>query len=112
MVMLWSTLATRDVRLAELALTRRRAAPLATPWVTYVRCHDDIGWAVSDADAASAGLDGFAHRRFLNDFYAGAFPGSFARGAEFQPNTLTGELAVNAGPIELSPWSFAWLTGE
>jgi amylosucrase len=94
MVMLWSTLATRDVRLAELALSRRRPAPLATAWVTYVRCHDDIGWAVSDADAASAGLDGFAHRRFLNDFYAGRFPGSFARGAEFQPNTLTGDARI------------------
>ena len=52
MVMLWSTLASRDVRLAEQALSRRRPAPQSTSWVTYVRCHDDIGWAVSDADAA------------------------------------------------------------
>ena len=46
--------------------------PPTTSWVTYVRGHDDIGWAVSDADAAAVGLGGFAHRRFLNDFYAGA----------------------------------------
>ena len=45
--------------------------PRRLPGVTYVRCHDDIGWAVSDADAAAAGIDGFAHRRFLSDFYAG-----------------------------------------
>ena len=51
MVMLWSSLATRDVRLAEAALSRRRPAPAPASWVTYVRCHDDIGWAVSDADA-------------------------------------------------------------
>jgi len=95
MVMLWSTLATRDVRLAERALSHRRAAPAAASWVTYVRCHDDIGWSVSDADAAAAGIDGFAHRRFLSDFYAGGFPGSFGRGALFQVNPATGEARIS-----------------
>ncbi len=95
MVMLWSSLATRDVRLAERALSRRRAAPAPTSWVTYVRCHDDIGWAVSDADAAAAGIDGFAHRRFLADFYAGHFPGSFGRGALFQDNPATGDARIS-----------------
>ena len=94
MVMLWSSLATRDVRLAERALSRRQPAPSATSWVTYVRCHDDIGWAVSDADAAAVGLDGFSHRRFLSDFYSGAFPGSFARGARFQDNPATGDVRI------------------
>jgi amylosucrase len=91
MVMLWSSLASRDVRLAAHALSRRRPAPAPTSWVTYVRCHDDIGWAVSDHDAAAAGVDGFAHRRFLADFYAGDFPGSFGRGARFQDNPATGD---------------------
>jgi len=91
MVMLWSSLATRDVRLAERALSRRRPAPAPTSWVTYVRCHDDIGWAVSDPDTAAADLSGPAHRRFLAGFYAGRFPGSFARGALFQDNPATGD---------------------
>jgi amylosucrase len=95
MVMLWSALATRDVRLAEAALSRRRPAPWPTSWVTYVRCHDDIGWAVSDADAGAAGLDGSAHRRFLSDFYASRFPGSFARGALFQDNPVTGDSRIS-----------------
>jgi amylosucrase len=95
MVMLWSTLATRDVRLAEAALSRRRPAPGPTSWVTYVRCHDDIGWAVSDADADAVGLDGSAHRRFLSDFYGSGFPGSFARGALFQDNPATGDSRVS-----------------
>jgi amylosucrase len=101
MVMLWSTLATRDVRLAEAALIRRRPAPAPTSWVTYVRCHDDIGWAVSDADAAAAGLNGFAHRRFLSDFYAGGFPGSFARGARFQDNPATGDARTSGAAASL-----------
>jgi amylosucrase len=95
MVMLWSTLATRDVRLAEVALSRRRPAPGPTSWVTYVRCHDDIGWAVSDADAGAVGLDGPAHRRFLSDFYGSGFPGSFARGARFQDNPATGDSRIS-----------------
>jgi amylosucrase len=94
MVMLWSSLATRDVRLAEAALSRRRPAPAPTSWVTYVRCHDDIGWAVSDADAGAVGLDGPSHRSFLSDFYAGGFPGSFARGALFQDNPATGDARI------------------
>jgi len=95
MVMLWSTLATRDVRLAEVALSRRRPAPAPTSWVTYIRCHDDIGWAVSDADASAIGLSGAAHRRFLSDFYRAGFPGSFARGALFQDNPATGDSRIS-----------------
>jgi amylosucrase len=101
MVMLWSTLATRDVRLAEAALSRRRPAPSPTSWVTYVRCHDDIGWAVSDADAAAVGLNGFDHRRFLSDFYAGTFGGSFARGALFQANLATGDARTSGAAASL-----------
>jgi amylosucrase len=101
MVMLWSSLATRDVRLAERALSHRRPAPAPTSWVTYVRCHDDIGWAVSDSDAAAVGLDGFSHRRFLSDFYSGRFPGSFARGARFQVNPATGDVRISGSAASL-----------
>ena len=101
MVMLWSSLAARDVRLAEAALSRRRPAPALASWVTYVRCHDDIGWAVSDADAGAAGLDGRSHRRFLSDFYSGRFPGSFARGALFQDDPVTGDSRISGTAASL-----------
>ena len=74
MVMLWSSLATKDARLAVQSLRRMATIPAETSWATYVRCHDDIGWAVSDTDAWAVGWSPFAHRRFLNDFYAGAYP--------------------------------------
>jgi amylosucrase len=101
MVMLWSALATRGTQLAGHALSRRRPVPPATAWVTYVRCHDDIGWAVTDTDAAAAGLDGYAHRRFLSEFYAGRFPGSFARGALFQENPATGDARISGSAAAL-----------
>ena len=91
MVLLWSSLATRDATLAARALSRLRPEPAPTGWVTYLRCHDDIGWAVSDTDAAAVGWNGYEHRRFLAGFYAGRHPGSFARGAMFQQNEATGD---------------------
>jgi amylosucrase len=112
MVMLWSTLASRDVRLAEHALSRRRAAPAPTAWVSYLRCHDDIGWAVSDADAAAAGLGGFEHRRFLSEFFAGRFPGSFARGALFQENPLTGDARISGMAASLCGIESAAAAGD
>jgi len=112
MVMLWSTLASRDVRLAEHALSRRRPAPAPTAWVSYLRCHDDIGWAVSDADAAAAGLGGFEHRRFLSEFFAGRFPGSFARGALFQENPLTGDARISGMAASLCGVESAVAAGD
>ena len=101
MVMLWSSLAARDGRLATQALTRMRAAPPTTGWVTYARCHDDIGWAVSDADARAIGWDGWNHQRFLNAFYSGEFPGSFALGARFQDNPATGDARISGSAASL-----------
>jgi amylosucrase len=101
MVLLWSSLATGDVRLARQSLRRMRPIPPSATWCTYVRGHDDIGWAVADEDAAAVGLGGPAHRRFLNDFYAGRFPGSFARGALFQENEVTGDARVSGSAASL-----------
>jgi len=95
MVLLWSSLAARDGRLATAALRRMRDIPPDTAWVTYVRCHDDIGWAVSDEDAHALGLDPFAHRAFLSDFFSGLHEGSFARGAVFQHNPRTGDRRIS-----------------
>lgn len=91
MVQAWSTLATRDARLAEKALSSMRPKATSTAWATYLRCHDDIGWAIDDRDAAELGLNGTAHRSFLADFYSGAYPDSFATGADFQTNPGTGD---------------------
>ncbi len=101
MVMLWSSLATREAGLANQSLRRMRAIPREASWVTYVRCHDDIGWAVSDQDAAAVGWDAFQHRRFLNDFFSGRFAGSYARGARFQENPVTGDARISGSAASL-----------
>ncbi|GAB3596219.1 alpha-amylase family protein [Angustibacter peucedani] len=111
MVVLWSALATRDVRLAELAMSRRRPVPAGTGWVSYVRCHDDIGWAVSDEDAWAVGLDPFSHRQFLAAFYSGRHAGSFANGADFQANPATGDARTSGTAASLAGLDTALRSG-
>ncbi len=111
MVMLWSALAARDARLPTHALSRRSRPPRQTGWVTYVRCHDDIGWAVSDEDAWASGLSPAEHRRFLAGFYAGRHPGSFARGADFGFNAATGDVRTSGSAASLAGLEHALDTG-
>lgn len=95
MALLWEALATRDVGLLRHSMSYRLKIPDGTGWVNYVRCHDDIGWTFDDGDAAALGSNGYDHRRFLNAFYTGRFPGSFARGLPFQENPRTGDARIS-----------------
>ena len=56
MVQIWSMLATQDARLAAQASAAPAGADHHRRGSTYVRCHDDIGWAIDDEDAAAVGL--------------------------------------------------------
>jgi len=95
MALLWNSLATREVRLLRRSMSHRFQIPDGCTWANYVRCHDDIGWTFDDGDASALGINGYDHRRFLNDFYTGRFPGSFARGLPFQENPRTGDARIS-----------------
>ena len=112
MVVLWSAIATKDARLAVQSLRRLRPIPRETAWATYVRCHDDIGWAVSDLDANAVGYDASAHRAFLNDWFSGRFPGSTARGALFQEDPGTGDARISGSAAALCGVSAARGSGD
>ncbi|MGO4598345.1 alpha-amylase family protein [Terrabacter sp. 2RAF25] len=107
MVQVWSMLATGSTGLTKQALTALPPTPPSGTWICYVRCHDDIGWAIDDGDAAAAGLDGFAHRRFLSDWYAGDQPGSWAHGLVFQHNPATGDKRISGTAAALTGLSDA-----
>ena len=102
MVHYWSALASRDTRLMTHALNEFPRTPNSIAWATYLRCHDDIGWAIADDDADAVVLEGHAHRRFLSDFYLGDFPGSFARGVVFQYNPATDDRRINGSLASLA----------
>ena len=67
-----------------------------------MRSHDDIGWTFADEDAARYGIDGYAHRQFLNRFYTGRHDGTFARGVAFQENPTTGDARVTGTTASLA----------
>ena len=97
MVQFWSTLASGDTRLMTYVLKAhfpesfRRAS-----FAPYIRCHDDIGWAITPEDTAHIPhMEAKAHRDYLADFYNGSAPGSWARGADFQVNEETGDRRTN-----------------
>ena len=103
MVQYWSSIASRDTTLMTHALSEFPRTPNSIAWATYLRCHDDIGWAIADDDAHGVHMNPYAHRHFLSDFYSGEFAGSFARGVVFQQNPVTGDRRING--------SFASLAG-
>jgi amylosucrase len=102
MVQIWSALATRDARLLAVAAAHMASIPPTTAWATYLRCHDDIGWAIQDEDCAVIGWNGGAHRSFLSDFYTGHHEASFAEGLVFELNPVNGDRRVNGTAASLA----------
>ena len=102
MVQIWSALAARDARLLSYAINNFAAVPTTSAWATYLRCHDDIGWAIDDGDAEAIGLSGPAHRNFLANYYSNEFAGSFGRGVHFQSNPATGDRRTSGSAASLS----------
>jgi amylosucrase len=112
MALLWNTLATRDVRLLRDSMQASFKIDPDCAWVNYVRVHDDIGWTFDDELAGRLGTDGYGHRRFLNDFFTGRFPGSFARGLPFGENPSTGDARISGTGASLAGLERATQVGD
>jgi len=54
-----------------------------------------FGWSFDDVDARKVGIDSSGHRKFLNNFYTGKYPGSFARGVPFQFNADNDDVRIS-----------------
>jgi amylosucrase len=102
MVQIWSAIASKDTSLLELTMSRFKAIPTSSAWGVYLRCHDDIGWAIDDSDAHRVGINGHDHRMFLADYYTGKFYGSEARGVDFQIEEHSGERRTSGSTASLT----------
>ncbi len=89
MVNLWSTMASQDVSLLKEQLNSINALPQHCSFVNYLRCHDDIGWGLDEADERRFGIDPLQHKIFLYHFYEGKFPGSYSRGMLYNYDPVT-----------------------
>ena len=85
----WSALASADVRQLKHQLDDLHSLPSYCCFVNYLRCHDDIGWGLNEEYGKTIGIDPFAHKKYLYEFFDGSFPGSFARGERYNYNPIT-----------------------
>src|SRR4051812_12238602 len=61
MVLGWSALASGRARLITETLQAIPELPSGAGWATYVRGHDDIGWAITEEDAGRIGENAHLH---------------------------------------------------
>lgn len=101
MALQWDMLATADTRVMLAAQHEILQKPYGTSWITYTRCHDDIGLGYDDSTIRHAGYDPFSHRSFLKDYYSGNHPFSTARGALFSSNPKTGDARISGSLASL-----------
>lgn len=80
----WVAIAEQDTTLLRKVVQETPDLPAASAWLTYVRCHDDIGWKVLSAEVTGAEASGLERLAAVSRFFEGAAPGSFARGSAFQ----------------------------
>lgn len=111
MVNVWEALATQDGRMLKIE-TDRFPLPKHGTWINYLRCHDDIGWGFNEQFIRDTGRDPFLHKQFLINFYNGSFPGSYARGQNYQENKKTGDARTNGTLSALLGFKYALETGR
>jgi amylosucrase len=95
MALQWDALATGDTRVMLAAQHELLKKPYGSSWVTYTRCHDDIGLGYDDYMIQQASFNPYQHRKFLKDFYSGNTPGSTATGALFSVNPKTQDARIS-----------------
>lgn len=95
MSLLWDATATRNARLLNQGVRSLPEKLDRATWLNYVRCHDDIGLGFDDADIVCCHYEPRAHRRFLVDYFSGAWDDSPARGQPFGENSRTGDARIS-----------------
>ena len=87
----WHTVATKDVRLLRHQLDQIFAMPKEYVYLNYLRCHDDIGWGLDYEYLKWFGIEETPHKKYLNDYLTGKWPGSFARGELYNDDPRLGD---------------------
>ncbi|MBP3522188.1 MAG: alpha-amylase family protein [Clostridia bacterium] len=87
----WHTVATQDVRLLRHQLNQVFALPGTYTFLNYLRCHDDIGWGLDYGFLSQFGQGEVPHKRYLNDYLTGSWPGSASRGELYNNDPRLGD---------------------
>ena len=101
MALQWDALATGDTRVMLAAQQQLLKKPYGTSWITYTRCHDDIGLAYDDYMIGEAGFAPYEHRLFIKNYYSNNYPNTPAVGALFSVNEKTGDARLSGSLASL-----------
>ena len=71
MAVQWDALATGDIRVMRTAQNELLRKPKGATWLTYTRCHDDIGLGYDDWMIQHAGFNPYDHRSYIKNYYSG-----------------------------------------
>ena len=91
MASIWHTVATKDVRLLRHQLGQVFVLPKEYGFLNYIRCHDDIGWGLDYGFLSQFGYGEVPHKKYLNDYLTGKWPGSPARGELYNDDPRLGD---------------------
>ena len=112
MALLWDGIATRNAKLLNQGIKSLPDKLDRATWLNYIRCHDDIGLGFDNTDIKLAGYEPYAHRRFLVDYFTGAYDDSIARGKPFGLNEKTGDARISGSLASLVGLEIAQEQGD
>ena len=112
MATVWHTVATNDVRLLAHQLGQVFALPKQYTFLNYLRCHDDIGWGLDYGFLGQFGLGEVPHKRYLNDYLTGVWPGSPARGELYNDDPRLGDARLCGTTASLCGIETARVSGD
>ena len=101
MALQWDALATGDTRIMLTAQHDILQKPYGCTWISYTRCHDDIGLGYDDEMIARVGFNPYHHRTYLKNYYSGSHDGSIAAGALFSVNPKTNDARISGSLASL-----------
>ena len=91
MASIWHTAATGKVSLLKHQLDVISRLPRDYVFLNYLRCHDDIGWGLEYAWLRREDMEEMPHKKFLNAYFTGNWPGSMARGELYNDDPASGD---------------------
>ncbi|MEO6231565.1 MAG: alpha-amylase family glycosyl hydrolase [Ferruginibacter sp.] len=100
MALQWDALATGNTKVMLAAQHEILQKPFGTSWITYTRCHDDIGLGYDDYVIEHAGFNPYLHRKYLKEYYSG-MNDSPARGELFSVNPITNDARISGSLASL-----------
>ena len=101
MAVQWDALATADTRVMLAAQSELAKKPLGASWITYTRCHDDIGLGYDDQMIEQSGYTPYLHRMYMKNHYGGVQEDSPATGALFAVNPKTQDARISGSLASL-----------